>query len=174
MTRLGGWINDTFTLHRWALNPFQMYDVTFLVAVAIAQVVIGVAPASALTELPRTTLVYLAVANVIGGSISLVGLHLRELEEALWVELCGYLILVFVLGIFITLVVQTQPAPNAGYGFGLSEAFVYAAIHRSVQILLYKRARRKSSKLAKEADALERALNDIQPPRPVLGEEDRV
>lgn len=170
--RLSAWLKNVFTLHRWALNPFQMYAVMFLLAGSIAQIQLGVTPASVLTELPRVTIIYLAVANVIGGCIALIGLHLRELEEALWVEFCGYMILIFVLGTYISLVVTGQANPNAGYGFVLTEAFVYAATHRSVQILLYKRARRKSSNLARRADALTQALEGIQPSRPVLGEED--
>lgn len=165
------WWQHNFTMHRWALNPFQMYDISFLVMVAIAQIQLGVQPISVLAELDRQTTLYLAAANVVGGSIALLGLHLRFLEEALWVELCGYLVLVFVLGTYLVLVVQGQANPNAGYGFGLSEAFVYAAIHRGVQILLYKRARRKRTKLGQEVQLLQASLG-INPSASVMGEED--
>ena len=170
--KLTNWWLDTFTLHRWALNPFQMYDITFLMAVAVAQVQLGATPGSVYADnLDRQTLVSLAVSNIIGAIIALLGLHIRDLESALWVEFWGYMILIFVLGFYVILVTQNQINPNASYGFALAEAFVYAAIHRSVQILLYKRARRKRFKLMMEADFLRSRLM-VNPPAAVIGDED--
>lgn len=167
------WWQDVFTLHRWALNPFQMYDITFLLATSVAQVVLGATPGSVFADsLDRQTILALAISNIIGASIALWGLHLRDLESALWVEFWGYAVLIFVLGTYVLLVTQNQANPNASYGFALAEAFVYAAIHRSVQVLLYKRARRKRFKLAQQADQLQRALEAMTPQSPVIGEGD--
>lgn len=170
--RFKAWWLDTFTLHRWALNPFQMYAVTFLIAVAVAQVQLGAAPGSVQADaLDRQTMLSLAISNCIGGFIALWGLHLRDLEAALWVEFWGYMVLIFVLGFYVYLLTQNQANPNATYGFGFAEAFVYAAVHRSVQILLYKRARHKRSALVREADFLQ-SLSVIAPPKPVIGDDD--
>lgn len=147
-----------FTLHRWALNPFQMYGVSFLLAVAIAQLALGATPGSIQEELEINTLLALATCNTIGAVIAMVGLHTKELEEALWVELCGYLCLIFVLGFYVIMLIGNRVSIQASYGFGLSEAFVYAAIHRSGQILLYKRANKKRRDLAREAEVLKRAF----------------
>lgn len=172
MTRLRQWCQETFILRRWALNPFQMYGITFLLATAIAQIQLGASPTSVQAELDRHTMLTLAIANVVGGVIALYGLHLRDLEGALWVEFCGYVILVFVLGVYVTLIIQSVINPSASYGYALAEAFVWAALHRSVQILLYKRAKRKKDKLSIEAKMLHDTLSNIMPSHPVLGEED--
>lgn len=172
MKRLSGWWRETFTLHRWALNPFQMYGISFLLAAAIAQMQLGATPGGVFADhLDYQTIRALAVANTVGGCIALFGLHLRELESALWVEFCGYLVLVFVLGLYVFLVTTNQLNPNASYGFALAESFMWAAVHRSIQILLYKRARRRRMRLACEAHALQQALENILPQVPVEGEE---
>lgn len=169
ITWLKSRLRHTFTLHRWALNPFQMYDLTFLFAVAIVQVVIGATPASVQSDLDHSTLLALATANIFGCIIALTGLHLRELESALWVEFCGYLALIFVLGTFVFLVATNLANPNASVGFALAEAFVAASIHRSTQILFYKRARHKHIALGREATALRDVLNRITPDEPIQG-----
>jgi hypothetical protein len=160
---------ETFTLNRWALNPFQTYPIAFLACVAISQLELGAGPTSIQAELERHTAIALAMCNLFGSAIALLGLHLRDLESALWVELYGYLCLTFVLVTYLYLVYRGQINPGSTYGFGFSQAFVYAAAHRAVQILLYKRARGKRYKLAREATALQDTLNSILPHAPVVG-----
>lgn len=160
---------DTFTMHRWATSPFQMYPLSFLVAVAIAQIQLGVSPASVQADLERHTVVAMAICNVFGASIALYGLHLRELESALWVEFWSYLCLIFVLGTYVGLLAQHTITANATIGFGFAEAFVFASVHRGVQILLYKRARFKQSKLAQRAVIMQETLSSILPSTPVEG-----
>lgn len=164
MKRLAG----IFTVRRWAVNPFQMYCLSFLVAAATAQITLGATPSSVQADLDVKTLLALAVCNVAGGAIALFGLHLRELEAALWVELWGYVCLVFVMGIYLMMLADQRINVSASYGFALSEAFVFAAIHRSVQILLYKRATRKHRDLRRATDLLMQAL----PRHPVEGDVD--
>lgn len=163
------WWVDFFTMHRWATNPFQIYGVSFLMAVAIAQIALGVAPNSVQADLDRKTVLALAVCNVFGAGIVMFGLHLRDLESALWVEFCGYFGLIFVLGTYVFLLSQHQINPNATYGFAFAEAFVFAAIHRSVQILLYKRARTRRSRLAERAELMQETLDAIMPKDGVEG-----
>jgi hypothetical protein len=170
VNRFKSWWLDTFTMHRWAVNPFQMYGVSFLAAVAIAQIQLGASPGSVQADLDRNTLIALAICNIGGAGISLYGLHLRELESALWVEFCGYFCLIFVLGMYVWLLSHNQLNPNATYGFAFSEAFVFAAIHRSVQILLYKRARSKRFRLEEQTTAMQETLDSIMPSAPVEGE----
>lgn len=169
MSALRRWWTKNFTLHRWALNPFQMYDISFLMAVAIAQIQLGATPGSVQADMDRHTLMALATCNMVGAGIALLGLHRRDLEDALWIELCGYLCLIFVLGYYVLLLSIHQVNTNASYGFAFSEAFVYAAIHRSAQIWLYKRARKKRQHLDDQATALKDAMlfNAITPKRPV-------
>lgn len=168
--RFKQWWLETFTMHRWATNPWQMYTVSFLAAVAIAQIQLGASPGSVQADLDRHTVLSLAVCNVVGSAIALFGLHLRDLESALWVEFCGYFGLIFVLGTYVMLLGQTNVNPTATYGFAFAEAFVFAAIHRSVQILLYKRAHSKSLRLADRAMLMQETLDSIAPRSPVEGE----
>lgn len=160
------WFSRTFTVRRWALNPFQLYDMAFMMAAAIAQIVLGATPSSVQADLDPKTLLSLAVCNMVGGGIALLGLHLRDLETALWVEFYGYLCLVFVLGYYLFLLADQRVNVSASYGFALSEAFVFAAIHRSVQILLYKRATQKHRDLRRATNLLMQAL----PRHPVEGD----
>lgn len=152
------WAKHTFTLNRWSLNPFQMYDIVMLAAVALGQIVLGASPGSIQEGLDRHTLIALAVCNVVGSSWSLFGLHLRDLETGLWIELWGYLALTFVLCTYLWLLFHGQLNAGATYGFGFGEAFVFASIHRAIQIMLYKRAHKKHGQLLQEANVLREAL----------------
>lgn len=170
MSKVKAFFAGIFTLHRWALNPFQMYSLSFLFVVAVNQIQMGVTPTSVLADLPRNALLSLAISNAIGAVIALYGLHLRDLEAALWVEFWGYVILIFVLATFVLMLAQSTINASASYGFGLSEAFIFAAVHRSIQILLYKRARFRSGKLSVAYVTQAEALSDITPEVPVRGE----
>lgn len=172
MKRLLAWWKHMFTIQRWMLNPFQMYDIAMLMGVAITQVTVGASPGSAQQDLDYKTLLSLAICNIAGSSLALLGLHLRELESALWIELCGYLALIFVMIVYLSLLYNGQINASATYGFGFAEAFVFAAIQRSIQIGLYKRARGTHLRLAEEASLLQDTLGVINPSRPVIGEED--
>jgi hypothetical protein len=170
------WFKSVFSIQRWMLNPFQMYDIVMLLAVAITQVLAGASPGSVQKDLDYQTLAALAICNIAGSLIALFGLHLRELESALWIELCGYLALIFVMIVYLSLLFTNQLNATATYGFGFGEAFVFAAIQRSVQIALYKRARGRHFRLAQqEVDLLRNTLVKISPPnppRPVIGEDE--
>jgi hypothetical protein len=130
---------DVFTGTRWALNPFQLYSVTFLMLVSMAQVIIGVSPGSVQAQFDRGTQLSLAMANFVGAVACLVGLHLRDLEMGLWVELWAYVSLTATMAFYaFSIVAGSHGVPIATLGFALSEAFVFASLHRGIQIGSYK------------------------------------
>lgn len=147
-------LRRTFTMHRWATNPFQLYSLFLLMQVSANQIVIGVPFNGPQEALDRQAQIALAACNLLGSLICVYGLHLRNLDRALWVELCGYVALVGSLGIFVTLVFLMQPLPNTSFGLALSEAFVLASLHRSIQIIRYKLARRHDQLVIDKAAAL--------------------
>ena len=148
----------TYTWQRWRTSPFQMYTTVFLLLVSTAQLGLGISPASPQAHLDAPTQMALSFCNFIGASITLYGLHLKNLHSSLRLELCGYLSLVFVLAAYIALLTADQYLAVTTYGFAFSEAFVYAAVHRSVQIFLYLRAHRKERRLALQVQDLRQTL----------------
>lgn len=141
-------------MHRWATNPFQLYSLFLLMQVSANQIVIGVPFGGPQEALDRQAQIALAAVNLFGAVVSAYGLHLRNLERALWVELCGYVSLVGSLGMFVYLVFVMQPLPNTSFGLALSEAFVLASLHRSIQIIRYKLARRHDRLVTDKAVAI--------------------
>jgi hypothetical protein len=137
------WVRNTFTMHRWGVNPFQMYALFFLLQVSLNQLVIGVPETSAQSALNTEAQIALATCTLIGCLVSAYGLHLRDVETALWIELSGYVSLAGSLGIWVYLVFVLFPLPNTSYGLAFAEAFVLFSIHRAVQIVAYKRAKRR-------------------------------
>lgn len=150
------WLRDTFTMHRWNANPFQMYMTFLLLQVSINQIVIGVPENSANAALDHEAQIALAACNLIGATISALALHMRDVQFALWLELAGYAALAGSLGIYVYLVFAMFPLPNTSFGLALTEAFVFASLHRSIWICWYKRARHRG-RLA-EASMLLRQL----------------
>lgn len=141
-------LRKTFTMHRWATNPFQLYNLLLLLQVSVNQIAIGVPENSAQAGLDTQAQVSLAVCNMVGAAICTYGLHQRDVEFGLWIELSGYAALIGSLGMYITLVFLLFPMPNTSFGLALTEAFVLASIHRAVQIVQYKRARHRKLDLA--------------------------
>lgn len=134
---------NTLTGTRWATDPFQLYDIFFLMLVSLAQVLIGVSPNSVQAQFDKNTQLSLAAANFAGAAIAMVGLHLKDLETGLLVELWGYLSLSCTLAFYCIQLITTTHVPNAQLGFTLSEAFVFASLHRAIQIARYKYLRRR-------------------------------
>jgi hypothetical protein len=156
-------LRNTFTMHRWATNPFQLYSLLLLLQVSVNQIVIGVPFNGPQEALDRTAQIALAGCNLLGALISAYGLHLRNIERALWVELFGYVALAGSLGIYVGLVFLMQPLPNTSFGLALSEAFVFASLHRSIQIIRYKRARRRENHVTDRAADILRKLEKGDP-----------
>lgn len=140
---LGVWWRSTYTMHRWGSNPYQMYIISILLTTSITQLTFGVAASSVQADqLDYASQTALAVANLIGAAIAILGLHMKDIQTALWIEFFGLMSLIVTLGIWVFLVYITVALPNTSYGLNLSEACVLASIHRSIQIIMYKRARR--------------------------------
>jgi len=156
------WIRRMFTMHRWATNPFQLYSLFLLMQVSLNQLVIGVPETSAQSVLDVEAQTTLAACNFLGSVICAYGVHLRDTETGLWIELSGYVSLVGSLGIYVYLVFVLFPLPNTSFGLALTEAFLLAALHRSVQIIRYKRAKRRSDEVTRAA-----LLNQIEKSDPI-------
>jgi hypothetical protein len=129
---------DAFTGARWGTHPFQMYPITFLMLVSISQVVIGVSPATVQAKLEPGAVLSIAGANLIGGTVTMIGLHLKDVEQGLWLEICGYASLTLTLIVYIGLASRQVNAPVATIGLALSEGFLFASFQRALQIILYK------------------------------------
>lgn len=151
-------LRDTFTLSRWRTDPFQMYDAALLLLVSLAQLRFGIAPSSPVANLLDNTQQYLSFCNLWGALIVLWGVHLRELEISLWVELSGYFCLIFALTTYVYLLMTTTPLALTTTGFAFSQAFVLASLHRGWQILRYKRARRKKRTITGKVEVLKEVL----------------
>jgi len=117
-----------------------MYPITFLMLVSISQVVIGVSPTSVQAQYDQGTVASVAGANLVGGIVTMTGLHLRRVETGLWLELCGYASLTLTLVVYISTVARTVQVPIATIGYSLSQAFLFACFHRAFQIAIYKYA----------------------------------
>jgi hypothetical protein len=155
-------LRNTFTMQRWGTNPFQLYNLLLLLQVSANQIIIGgVAENTAQGALDHQAQLALSVCNLVGTAICAFGLHLRDLEFGLWVELSGYVALIGSLGIYIGLVFALFPLPNTSFGLAACEAFVLASIHRAIQIIQYKWLRYRRT--AAEAEALRKRLDSEQP-----------
>lgn len=140
-----------FTATRWQSNPFQMIATLILGIWAVLQIARGMTADTVLeTELDRHAQLMLSSTNLFGALICLTGLHMRDWESALWVEVIGYVSLVGSLGIYLYLVAEkTGEVFNTSPGVGLSWAFVLASVVRTTQILRLKKAERHADELGR-------------------------
>lgn len=141
---------NTFTGVRWSLNPFQLYAVTFLMLLSVTEVVIGVSPSSVQAQFDKNTQLSLAGANFVGGVVVMAGLHLRDIERGLWIELWGYASLTASLLFYVFATQHSVQVPIATLGFALSEAFAFASLHRAIQIGVYKWGKRSDPEMAEK------------------------
>lgn len=126
--------SDVFAGDRWNTNPFQMWGTTFLMLASLSQVIIGIAPVSVLSEIERPAALTVGGANLFGAVVVMVGLHLRDKESGLLYELAGSVSLVLTLGWYCANVLHHQPLSGTTLGFSMPEAFVFASLHRGIQI----------------------------------------
>ena len=140
------WAHTTYTMHRWLTQPFKMFTVGMLWQTNFQQLALTGPVASLTGDLDYRSRLYLTLANLIGGCICFYGLHIRDLERSLWIELGSYIALIPTLGMWVVLVYLTTQMPNTSYGLNLTEGFVLAAtLVRAPEILIYKRALRKGN-----------------------------
>jgi hypothetical protein len=139
------WFRTTYTATRWLTNPFKVCEVALLWQANFQQLALTGPIASMAGDLDYRSRLYLTLANLIGGGIAFYGLHLRDFEMSLWVEVCAYISLIGTLGWWVVLVYLTVPLPNTSYGLNSIEAFIIAAFIRSALVLRYKRALRRGA-----------------------------
>ncbi len=148
-----GWMRRELSFHRWRSNPFQLAATTILGLWSLLQLVKGVKPDTVLgTEVDPTAQIFISSTNLFGAIICLIGLHMRDLSSALWIEVIGYISLIGSLAIWIFLAAQKNGLLSTSYGYGLAIAFAGASVIRTVQIFLYKRAERRAEDLQKLVD----------------------
>lgn len=132
---------DAFSGDRWRTNPYQLWGMLFVVIVSLAQIIIGVAPGTIFTEVEHPVQLQLALVNFLGSIVVLVGLHLKNTEKGINLELAGTLSLVATVAWYCASVTQKQVLAGTTLGFGLAEAFLFATFHRGIQIITLKYAR---------------------------------
>lgn len=148
------WVRQEFTMARWASDPFQMYATTFLGIFAQVQILRGLqllrgsSGGTVLeTEIDRHAQLIVSSTTLLGMVVCLVGLHMRDLSSALWIEVIGYVSLVGSLFIYVFLVGQKAGYLNSSPGYALVLAFCTASASRTLQIFLLKRAERRAEEL---------------------------
>lgn len=144
-----------FAVNRWRSNPFQLFGTFMLGLWSLLQLVVGVTKDTVFdTQIDEQAAQFVSATNLLGAIICLVGLHMRDLASALWIEVIGYISLIGSLCVYIWLVAQKTGPFNTAYGYGLAIAFAGASLIRSVQIFLFKRAERR-------AEALQKLVGDV-------------
>lgn len=127
--------SNAFVGDRWNTNPYQLWATAFLVVVSLSQVIIGVAPGTIFTEIERPVQLTVAIANLIGSTVVIIGLHLRNKEVGIQLELLGAITLVATMAWYCYNTLHRQTLASTTLGFGLAEAFVFGTLHRSIQII---------------------------------------
>lgn len=156
---------NIFSGKRWSTNPYQLWATLLLMVVSLSQMIIGVAPTSVFTEVERPVAFQVATVNFLGATVVMFGLHLRNQDRGLLLELAGTASLVGTLGWYIALVLHKQNLAGTTLGFGLVEAYLFGTLHRSIQIIALKWAQR-TGKVA-----LERRLVTALQPGVIVDEE---
>jgi hypothetical protein len=142
------WLRREFTVARWWSNPFQVCATMFLGLWSVLQLTAGVTPGGVFdTQIDLHAQQFVSSTNLLGALVCFTGLHMRDLETALWVEVIGYVSLIGSLCIYIGLVATSTSWYNSGYGYGLAIAFCLGSTIRSYQIFALKRAERRAHTL---------------------------
>jgi hypothetical protein len=129
------WARSIGTIRRWVQNPFQMWSIAMLTQTSIVQLLVGITNPNPMAYMDIGSQAALSWCNLIGSSICTYGLYLREEKLSQLIEMAGYLSLAGSVAVYIWLVYWTQPLPNSSFGLNLSEAFVFASVHRVIQIV---------------------------------------
>jgi hypothetical protein len=135
---------NTFSGVRWNSNPYQAWSTLFLMSASLAQIIIGVMPSSVFTEVEKPVAVQLALVNFMGASVVMFGLHMKNKNVGLSLELYGAASLVATIGWYCAEVIHSNILAGTTLGFGLCEAFLFATFHRGIQITILKYARWKN------------------------------
>lgn len=126
-------------MQRWLTQSFMMCGVGLLMQASIWQLVLGNTQLVMTSgEIDPHSVPYLTFANLVGTAIVFYGLHLRNWESSLWVEVSGYASMLWSLALWILFVYLTAGLPNTSYGLNLTEGFVIASFIRAYLIARYK------------------------------------
>lgn len=144
------WLRKEFTFMRWRYDPFQLMATASLGIWSLLQLTVGVTPGGPFdTQIDHHAQVFVSSSNLLGAIICMTGLHMRDLDSALWVEVIGYISLIGTLVLYVQIVESTTSSwYNSGYGYGLTIAFCAGAIVRTWQIFALKKAQRKARELS--------------------------
>lgn len=160
---------NSFTGFRWTTNPYQLWGVLMIMMVSLTQIVIGVAPSSVLSQYGHQVVLQVALVDFMAASVTMFGLHLRNKEAGLNLELSGGIGLLGVLSWFCVAELNQVPLAGVTIGFAMTQAFVFATFHHSAQIIALKWARwRQKPKMARSLErALKREGEPVIVPEPV-------
>lgn len=166
---------NAFTGARWNTNPYQLYGTLFLMIASTAQIIIGVVPSSVFTEVERPVAAQLALINFMGGAVVMFGLHLKNKELGINLEMSGAISLVATIAWYCVEVIHRNTLAGTTLGFALNEAFLFATFHRATQIATMKWARwrdkprleaRMSQAINAERHVVIEPDDIVSPPRP--------
>jgi hypothetical protein len=132
------WLRSTYTLKRWLTDPFQVCIIAMLWQANFQQLALTGPSSSLAGDLDYRSRLYLTLANLVGACVCFYGLHLRDFERSLRLELGSFLALAWTLGIWVTMVYYTVTLPNTSYGLNLAEGTLIACVIRGVLIQRYK------------------------------------
>jgi hypothetical protein len=127
---------------RWSLDPWYMWVMVMLIVVALGALILGEAPTKVIAQFERPVVVQLAVTNLIGAAVIMVGLHLRNWEVGINLELAGAASLFGTLVYYWVVMLSSHLVTGTAYGLGAVQVFIIVGMtHRCLQICTLKWAR---------------------------------
>lgn len=132
---------NAFSGHRWATNPYQLWSTLLLMVVSLSQAIVQVAPTNVLSQIEHPVALQVIVANFLGAAVVMFGLHMRDKEYGINLELAGAISLLTTMVTYLILVISKQNISSLTFNFGLTLAFVLGTLHRCSQIMVLKWAR---------------------------------
>ena len=147
--------NTGVTLINWRTNPWQMWMLT---AVAIWAIAVLSDPGAYLHTVPESdinspSMLNLAASGMlVGASISLLGLHMKDREFGVWAEASGYQILIGAQAMYLVMIFYHLGCQQALVRTGTATiaASIVAMVFRTIQISLYQKSRHKVIKIQQE------------------------
>jgi hypothetical protein len=123
---------NAFTGYRWTTNPYQLWGMLLLMMVSLSQIVIGISPESLLKNIPEPVVLQFALVNFMSAAVVMFGLHLRNKETAINLELSGTVTLFATLGWYFVSELQHHELAGTMIPFGLTQALfitVFKSVH---------------------------------------------
>lgn len=139
-------MSNPFTMRRWATNQWQMYLLFFAAWASMWQIITTIDPGR----------IGIAITNLVGCTIALMALHLKNKDTMRAVERWAYVMLVWSMSCYLALALQYEgPSglwrqPNLGVV--AAEAIICAALHRTLYTIICGQVKKR--RIKKEAAAL--------------------